>query len=230
MTYHTTIILLFRPFGNQRQIAGISASPWELCTASANSIVTLLKLYRSRFSLRYIVHLAVHCLFTASIIHLANATSVNESLQRSSKNALRVCFSGFEEIGEIWASASKSLHVLKSLQHKWNLKSPTPTEESTQTWPQNVSYPPITKSEFEFEPVMPRMAEGNLTNAYIPDILHQTTYNRNDGLQQYFLPTPPPATPTGMVHTVPEHLNPYSESGLFDYLPFLDSGYPGHTQ
>jgi hypothetical protein len=136
MMYHT--IILFRPFGSQKQIAGIPASPCELCTASATSIVTLLKLYRSRFSLRYIVNLSV---VTASIVHLVNATSANPSLRRTSKNALRTCTSGFAEIGGVWASASKSLQVVESLQTNWQLQSASSPDEEPwplQKWPQNI--------------------------------------------------------------------------------------------
>jgi hypothetical protein len=171
MMYHTTAILLFRPFGSQKHVAGIPASPWELCTASANSIVTLLKLYRSRFSLRYIVNLSVHMVFTASIVHLVNATSSHESLRRSSKNALRTCTSGFAEIGEVWASASKSLRVVESLQRKWQLQSNTPFEDESglpQNWSHNITYPPVLKEEFQYETVMPAVASPEQSEAYYP--------------------------------------------------------------
>jgi hypothetical protein len=169
MMYHTTIILLFRPFGSQKQVAGIPASPWELCTTSATSIVTLLKLYRSRFSLHYIVNLAVHMVFTASIVHLVNATSSNESLRRTSKNALRTCISGFAEIGEVWASASKSLQVVESLQTKWQLQSASSPEDETsptQKWPLNIQYPPAPKGDFEFDTVMPAF-DAEATDRYV---------------------------------------------------------------
>jgi len=217
MVYHTTMILLFRPFGSQKQIAGISASPWELCTASANSIVTLLKLYRSRFSLRYMVNLSVYIIFTASIVHLVNATSVNESLQRSSKNALAVCVSGFEEIGEVWVSALKSLSVVKSLQQKWQLKTSSPTEEvAPQPWQ---SHPPFTKTEFDFEPVMPPMSDQQIADTYNAQKTSLTGIE-NQGFQQYLMP---PSLQN--VQSV-DHQNAYQGS-FWDYLPFLESNYEG---
>jgi len=168
MMYHTTTILLFRPFGARKQLAGIPASPWELCTASANSIVALLKLYRARFSLRYIINLSVHIIFTASIVHLVNATSTNESLRRSSRNAIRTCTSGFAEIGEIWASAKKSLRVVESLQVKWQLRSDE-DESQAQGWPQTVNYPPAPKEEPEYDGVMPSLStEGQVPEPYVP--------------------------------------------------------------
>jgi len=227
MIYHTTMILLFRPFGSQKQIAGISASPWELCTASANSIVTLLKLYRSRFTLRYIINLSVHMLFTASIVHLVNATSANESLQRSSKNALRICISGFEEIGEIWVSAIKSLSVVKSLQQKWQLKTAAPNDEEAPQpqWPaRNIAYPNVAKPEYDFERVMPPMSEQQLADAYAAqrdDLMH----DRNEGFHQYFIPPPT----QNVVQSV-DHQNAYQGSAFWDYLPFLESGYEGQQQ
>ena len=217
------MILLFRPFGSKKQMAGISASPWELCTASANSIITLLKLYRSRFSLRYMVNLSVHMLFTASIVHLVNATSANESLQRSSKNALRICISAFEEIGEVWVSALKSLQVVKSLQQKWQLKTPTSNEGEFphQQWPN--SYPPVTKNEYDFDPVMPPMSDQQLADAYVTQESH--LIDRSQGFQQYFMP--PPAQ--NVVPSV-DHQNAYHGNAFWDYLPFLESGYEGQQQ
>ena len=172
MMYHTTTILLFRPFGSQKQIAGIPASPWELCTASANSIVTLIKLYRSRYSLRYIVNLSVHMIFTASIIHLVNATSSNDSLRRSSNNALRTCTSAFVEIGKVWPSASKSLRVVESLQQKWQIHTssqPIDDDVSAQNWTNanNYTYPTLPmKVEPEFDMVMPSFTDGEFGDTY----------------------------------------------------------------
>jgi hypothetical protein len=173
MMYHTTTILLFRPFGSQKQIAGIPASPWELCTASANSIVTLIKLYRSRYSLRYIVNLSVHMIFTASIIHLVNATSSNDSLRRSSNNALRTCTSAFVEIGKVWPIASKSLRVVESLQQKWQIHTssqPIDDDVSAQNWTNanNYTYPTLPmKVEPEFD-MMPSFTDGGFGDTYHP--------------------------------------------------------------
>jgi hypothetical protein len=226
MIYHTTMILLFRPFGSQKQIAGIPVSPWELCTSSANSIVTLLKLYRSRFSLRYIVNLSVHMVFTASIVHLVNATSSNESLRRSSKNALRTCTSGFAEIGEVWASASKSLQVVESLQMKWQLQSPSPAEDEPspmqQKWPQNITYPTLSKGDFEFDTVMPAL-DGDMNEAYI--LLLSFADDSAEGFQQYFMP---PAAQNILPNVDPQQ-NGFSNTAFWDYLPFLDGVYEGQA-
>ena len=165
MLYHTTTILLFRPFGAHKQVAGITPSPWELCTSSANSIVALLKLYRSRFSLRYIVNLSVHMLFTASIVHLVNTLSSKESLQRSSKNALRTCMLGFSEIGQAWASATKSLHVVESLQRKWQPDARSPEKEAI---PISTKKDILPQDEQEVNIVMPSLWQPNFTETFVP--------------------------------------------------------------
>src|SRR5271169_5905831 len=192
MMYHTTTILLFRPFGSQKQIAGIPASPWELCTASANSIVTLIKLYRSRYSLKYMVNLSVHMIFTASIIHLVNATSSNDSLRRSSNNSLRTCTSAFMEIGKVWASASKSLRVVESLQQKWQIQTSSPPTEDDippQKWANTYTYPTLPmKVEPEVETVMPSFTDGEFVYTY-NSIADDSNRIRPDGLQQYFNPS-----------------------------------------
>jgi len=225
MMYHTTTILLFRPFGSQKQIAGIPASPWELCTASANSIVTLIKLYRSRYSLRYIVNLSVHMIFTASIIHLVNATSSNDSLRRSSNNALRTCTSAFVEIGKVWPSASKSLRVVESLQQKWQIHTssqPIDDDVSPQNWT-NYTYPTLPmKVEPEFDTVMPSFTDGEFADTY-----HSSqeflTVARPDGFQ-YFMPSQQTLLQAG------DPQNGFSNSAFWDFLPLVgDPGYEAET-
>lgn len=224
--YHTTTILLFRPFGGKKQIAGIPASPWELCTASANSMVTLIKLYRSRYSLRYMVNLSVHMIFTASIIHLVNATSSNESLRRSSNNALRTCTSAFMEIGKVWASASKSLRVVESLQQKWQITTSPPTEDDIppQKCANNYTYPTLpTKIEPEVETVMPSFTEGEFAHTY-NSIAVNSKFVSPEGLQQYFNPTQQTLLQVGDPQTG------FSSSAFWDYLPFLgEAGYDTET-
>jgi len=211
------MILLFRPFGSQKEIAGITSSPWELCTTSANSIVTLLKLYRSRFSLRYIVNSSVHILFTASIVHLVNATSSNESLRRSSKNALRSCALYFSEIGRVWASATKSLRVVESLQRKW-ARDPT-TEETSPIATQDTL--PIIPKAIEPVKIMPSVAQQDVIEAFVP--VAKVVDFSTEEFKRYFLPSQTQATPGDL-----EEQALFGNSNFWDYLPFLEDGYDGY--
>ncbi|ODQ54630.1 hypothetical protein SAICODRAFT_5832 [Saitoella complicata NRRL Y-17804] len=126
MMYHTTVILLFRPFlAKKEPVLKGTALPRQMCTNAAMAIANLLTYYRQRFSLRYVVNLSVHILFTACTIHLVDATVATSSVESraESRKALRVCSDGLAEISNTWESASRSLRVVGALARKWNVGS-----------------------------------------------------------------------------------------------------------
>ena len=123
MLYHTTMILVFRPMipHARSKLLPESFDPLGLCTGSAVKIASLIKAYRSKYSLRKIVNIAVHCVFTASTIHLCNLTSTTISYETSARHYLSQCISFLQEIGETWPSATRSLHVIWGLIAKYRI-------------------------------------------------------------------------------------------------------------
>jgi hypothetical protein len=89
---------------------------------------------------------------------------------RSHRSSRQCDTSGFAEIGEVWASASKSLQVVESLQMKWQLQSPSPQEDEPspmqQKWPQHITYPAAPKPDYEFDTVMPALGDGEMAEGY----------------------------------------------------------------
>lgn len=135
MLYHTTMILVFRPMisQNRSKLLPEPFDPLGLCTSSAVKIATLTKAYQSRYSLRKIVNIAVHCVFTASTIHLSNLTSTNVGYESSARHYLSHCMSFLQAIGETWPSATRSLHVIRGLITKYRIPGDFSTYESTTT-------------------------------------------------------------------------------------------------
>lgn len=125
MLYHTTTILLFRPFISHTQSKFLPEpfDPLGSCTSSAVKIVALAKAYRSNYSLRTVVNIAVHCVFTAATIHLSNVTSTNVSYGANARHYLGSCMDILEEMGQTWPSAQRCLHVVHSLMVKYKIKS-----------------------------------------------------------------------------------------------------------
>jgi hypothetical protein len=115
MIYHTTTILLFRPFISHARSKFLPEplDPLGLCTNSAANIVTLAKAYHRNYSLRHIVNIAVHAIFTAATIHLSNMmTSSNVSYGANARQYLGSCTEILEKMGEAWPSSLRSLHVI----------------------------------------------------------------------------------------------------------------------
>lgn len=137
MLYHTTTILLFRPFMSQdrSKLLPESSDPLGLCTCSAVKVVSLARAFRTRYGLRNIVNIAVHAVFTASTIHLCNVASTNTSYESSARQYLSSCISFLREIGETWPCALRCLHVIHSLMAKFKV---TMTSSATTQQPQGL--------------------------------------------------------------------------------------------
>lgn len=123
MLYHTTTILVFRPLIShaRSRLLPEPFDPIGSCTSSAVKIVTLAKSHRTRYSLRNIVNIAVHAVFTASTIHLSNVTSTNVSYGFNARQYLGSCMEFLEEMGGTWPSALRCLHVIHSLMAKYGI-------------------------------------------------------------------------------------------------------------
>ena len=126
MMYHTTMILLFRPFISGKLCKSLieSTSPAYICRTSANSIVQLLQTYRATHGLRKIANIVVHIAITTSIIHLSNLDpqGVNPHADESWTNLVD-CTTFLQEIAESWPSAYRCLHIINRLMQKYRLAS-----------------------------------------------------------------------------------------------------------
>ena len=102
MLYHTTIILVFRPLTSHARSKFLPEpfGPLGSCTSSAVKISTLAKAYHARYSLRNIVNIAVHAVFTASTSYLSNLASKHVSYEPNAHQYLESCMSFLEEMGE----------------------------------------------------------------------------------------------------------------------------------
>lgn len=151
MLYHTTMILVFRPMisHTRSKLLPEPFDPLGLCTGSAVKIATLTKAYRSKYSLRKIVNIAVHCVFTASTIHLCNLTSTTIGYETSARHYLSHCISFLQEIGETWPSGTRSLHVIWGLIAKYRIPgdfnlnrgiTSTESQENEETSPKDYTF------------------------------------------------------------------------------------------
>ena len=73
--YHSLVILLHRPFmadGNLR-LTSPPANSWEKCTIAARNITSIMRAYRSAYTLRGAPYLASYASYVACTIHVRNA-------------------------------------------------------------------------------------------------------------------------------------------------------------
>ena len=126
MMYHTTMILLFRPFISGKLCKHLmeTTSPANICRTSANSVVQLLQTYLATHGLRKIANIVVHIAITTSIIHLSNLDpqGVKPHADESWRNLVD-CTTFLQEIAQSWPSAYRCLHVINRLMQKYRLVS-----------------------------------------------------------------------------------------------------------
>lgn len=85
------------------------------------SIATLISLYRDRFTLRCIVNLSVHVLFTASTVLLLDASSSDTDVRKKALLSLNTCTNALDEISIAWPNAERSANVIRLLAEKWGI-------------------------------------------------------------------------------------------------------------
>lgn len=125
MFFHLLYIHLFRPFlkyNPNNSPLPAHVSPRKLCTAAAQTISKLLRLYKRSHGLRQICNIAVYIAHSACTIHLLNLPE---------KNARRDIIHGvkhLEEIAEGWLCARRTLSILGVLAKQWNVELPEEAE------------------------------------------------------------------------------------------------------
>ncbi|KYK59620.1 pathway-specific nitrogen regulator [Drechmeria coniospora] len=121
MFFHLQYIHLFRPFLKYSPSVSplpANVSPRRICTANAEAISRLMRLYKKTYNLRQICNIAVYMIHSACTIHLLNLPE---------KGARRDIIHGvkhLEEIAEDWLCARRTLSILSALTRKWNCELP----------------------------------------------------------------------------------------------------------
>ena len=123
MYYHTAILLLFRPFLKAR-IHHSSVVPRDVCRASAEKVSDLWFHHQSLYGLTGIYMFQVHCLLSATTVHIINLPSIS-----ATRYFTAACNSFQDLVGRNdWARSS--LTIVRHLVEKWNMIIPQEAEEA----------------------------------------------------------------------------------------------------
>lgn len=125
MIYHTTVILLHRPFiPGPNQSLMLSLLPCaSICSSAADSILSITSSMLSENKLRFIMNYSVYYIFTSAIIFTKSAWNNNSDTSSTADNnkflevklKLTKCMQALNEIETIWSTASKSSQILAEL-------------------------------------------------------------------------------------------------------------------
>ncbi|KAI8051767.1 fungal-specific transcription factor domain-containing protein [Thamnidium elegans] len=114
MIYHTTVILLHRPFisgPNQSLIPSLLPCA-SICSSAADSVLSIASAMLSENKLRYVMNYAVYYIFTSAIIFIKSASITYASDSNNSKSLeykvkVTKCMQVLDEIEGTWTTASE---------------------------------------------------------------------------------------------------------------------------
>ncbi|KAI9363282.1 fungal-specific transcription factor domain-containing protein [Pilaira anomala] len=127
MIYHTTVILLHRPFipGPNQSLVACVLPCASICSSAADSVLSIGNAMLSENKLRYVMNYAVYYIFTSAIIFIKSAfikyphdnTTMSHQHNKSLDARVKVthCMRALDEIEGTWTTASKSCQILGEL-------------------------------------------------------------------------------------------------------------------
>lgn len=126
MIYHTTVILLHRPFipGPNQSLLPSLLPCASICSAAADAVLSITNAMFAENKLRYVMNYAVYYIFTSGIIFIRTACTVkptnapslsSDDKSLEAKVKVRKCMQALDEIEATWTTASKSCQILAEL-------------------------------------------------------------------------------------------------------------------
>jgi hypothetical protein len=124
MVYNMSLLLIHRPY--LREPRGSAAHQLSTRTnmTSAHALVRLIRQYDKEAKMENAPFFAVHCVLTAAVSLLLNATSTNSTIRSQSVHRFRVCVDALDKMR--WPRANRGLLLLKELAHRWKVVSALP--------------------------------------------------------------------------------------------------------
>ncbi|OJJ42372.1 hypothetical protein ASPZODRAFT_105265 [Penicilliopsis zonata CBS 506.65] len=127
LQYHTVTILLHRPFLRRRQelsplselLASTDLTHNQICTASAEAISSIMKAYRTHYTLRRIPISTVHAVGTGSVVHLLDATSRDPLRSPTAIRLLKFNMTCLKEMSTAWTWGLRAIRSLQILAEGW---------------------------------------------------------------------------------------------------------------
>jgi hypothetical protein len=125
MIYHTTVILLHRPFipGPNQSLTPSLLPCSSICSAAADAVLSITNSMLSENKLRFVMNYSVYYIFTSALIFTKTACSnkseasstADYSKSLEAKVKLTKCMQALDEIEATWTTASKNCQILAEL-------------------------------------------------------------------------------------------------------------------
>ncbi|SCO87877.1 uncharacterized protein FRV6_12004 [Fusarium oxysporum] len=129
MVYNMSLLLIHRPY--LRELKGSAAHQLSIRTnmTSAHALVRLIRQYDKEAKMENAPFFAIHCVLTAAVSLLLNATSTDSTIRSQSVHRFRVCVDALEKMKR-WTRARRGLLLLRELANRWKVVSALPMRHS----------------------------------------------------------------------------------------------------
>lgn len=128
MQYYQFLIYIHRPFVSRHSQPSLPNDPRYIqarraCIDAAVAISTLIRIYKSSYSLRYINVEVVSIIFSTAIIFVfASVSELGGNDNANLVSHLDTCCKALAELGKVFQNATRTLEVLLDIKRKWQAK------------------------------------------------------------------------------------------------------------
>ncbi|KAF5617729.1 Nudix hydrolase [Fusarium tjaetaba] len=129
MVYNMSLLLIHRPYLREPKDSPAHQLSIRTNMTSAHALVRLIRQYDKEAKIENAPFFAIHCVLTAAVSLLLNATSSNTTIRSQSVHRFRVCVDALDKMRR-WARARRGLLLLRELANRWKVVSALPMRHS----------------------------------------------------------------------------------------------------
>ncbi|KAF4415666.1 Nudix hydrolase [Fusarium acutatum] len=129
MVYNMSLLLIHRPYLREPKDSAAHQLSIRTNMISAHALVRLIRQYDKEAKMENAPFFAIHCVLTAAVSLLLNATSTNSTIRSQSVHRFRVCVDALDKMKR-WTRARRGLLLLRELANRWKVVSALPMRHS----------------------------------------------------------------------------------------------------
>ncbi|KAF5644494.1 Nudix hydrolase [Fusarium sp. NRRL 52700] len=129
MVYNMSLLLMHRPYLREPKDSTAHQLSIRTNMTSAHALARLIRQYDKEAKIENAPFFAIHCILTAAVSLLLNATSTNSTIRGQSVHRFRVCVDALDKMKR-WTRARRGLLLLRELANRWKVVSALPMRYS----------------------------------------------------------------------------------------------------
>ncbi|KAG5829852.1 hypothetical protein H9Q74_000005 [Fusarium xylarioides] len=149
MVYNMSLLLIHRPYLREPKDSTAHQLSIRTNMTSAHALVRLIRQYDKEAKMENAPFFAIHCVLTAAVSLLLNATSTNSNIRSQSVHRFRVCVDALDKMKR-WTRARRGLLLLRELANRWRVVSALPMRYSVPLVAPTQETPQVNNSDLDW--------------------------------------------------------------------------------